>query len=90
MIFGPKIFWIENICVSEKYFGSKQNLGLKKFGPKTFWSTKIMNPKKLGPNSLVQIRPVTVDILLIWTNVASAYMFPGQMFGQNWVSFKCI
>ena len=47
---------------------------LKKFCLRTFWSTKIMNPKKLGPKSLVEIGPVTAEILLIWTNVTRAYV----------------
>ena len=46
---------------------------LKNFGPKIFFSTKIMPPpKKNGPKSMVKIRPVTSEILLIWTNVAWA------------------
>ena len=60
--------------VVKKKFGSEKNFGLKKFGPGAFWPTKIMNPKKLGPKSLVKIRPVTAEILLIWTNVARAYV----------------
>ena len=63
------------LCPKE-YFWSEQNSGLKKFGPRTFWPTKI---EKLGPKSLVKIGPVTAEILLIWTNVTTAYMLPGQM-----------
>ena len=55
-IVDPKIVGLK-IC------GFEKNLSLKKFGPKTFWSTKIIIPKKLGPKSLVK-----------WTNVARAYV----------------
>ena len=37
-------------------------------------STKIKAPKKLGPKSLVSIESVTVEIFLIWTNVARTYV----------------
>ena len=36
---------------------------------KEFQSTKIEAPQKLGPKSLVKIRSVRSDILLIWKNV---------------------
>ena len=50
-----------------------KNLGLRKVGPRIFWSTKIMTPETLGPKSVVKIGPVTAEIYLIWTNVARAY-----------------
>ena len=37
-------------------------------GQKEFWPTKIEAPKKLGAKSLVKIRSVKSEILLIWTN----------------------
>ena len=74
---GLKTLGPKKILVLKKNFGSKKNLVLKKFGPRTFWPTKFMNPKKLGPKSLVKIGQVIVEILLIWTNVARAYV--GQM-----------
>ena len=49
-------------------------MGLKNFGPRTFWPPKIINPKKLGPKSVVKIGPVTAKILLIWANVTRAYV----------------
>ena len=55
-----------------KKFSFQKNLALKKFCPRTVWPTKIITPKKLGPKSLVKIGPVTVEILLIWTNVTRA------------------
>ena len=77
---GQKFFWFESFLLLDKNAGPKnlslktisgwKNLGLKKFCPRTFWPTKIRNPKKLGPKSLVKIGPVTAEILLIWTNVA--------------------
>ena len=44
-------------------------MSLKKFGSRTFWSTKIMTTIKLVPKSLVKIGVVTAEILLIWTNI---------------------
>ena len=38
-------------------------------GQKEFWPTKIEALKKLGAKSLVKIRSVKSEILLIWTNV---------------------
>ena len=38
-------------------------------GPKQFWSKK-WRPQKILSKSLVKIRSVTTEILLIWTNVA--------------------
>ena len=71
---GLKQFWVEKLLGLKKFgveknFGLAKNLGLKKFCPRTFWSTKIV-----GPKSLVKIGPVTTEILLIWTNVARAYV----------------
>ena len=57
------------------------------FGPRTFWPTKIMNPKNLGPKSLVKIGPVTAEILLIWTNVAR-HMLPGILHGSKILPLK--
>ena len=71
MIWGPKKLLFKKLkkkkMVSEKS-GSKED------GPKTFCSTKIMTPCKLGPKSLVKIGPVTAEILLIWTNFARVYV----------------
>ena len=39
------------LCPKE-YFWSEQNSGLKKFGPRTFWPTKIMTFRKLSLNKL--------------------------------------
>ena len=57
------------LCPKE-YFWSEQNSGLKKFGPRTFWPTKII---KIGSKKFSQFGPVTPEILLIWTNVARKY-----------------
>ena len=46
---------------------------IKKFGLKSFWSTRTMTQKELGPNSLVKIDRVIAEILLIWINVTRAY-----------------
>ena len=76
--FGFKIFLGSNknaapkILSPQKILGPKK-LSLKKFVSRTFWSTKIMSPKKLGPKSSVKTGPVTAQILLIWTNGARAY-----------------
>ena len=73
-----------------------------KFGPRTFKSTKFITHQNWGPKSLVKIGPVTAEILMMWTNVARAYMLPGQMspsfkhgpkilplkFGQNQDSYN--
>ena len=73
-------FWVQRKIDFEIFFGSNKLWALikfcvlKKFCPRTFWSTKIMTPKKLGPKSLVKIGPVTAEILLIWTNVTRAYV----------------
>ena len=65
---GPKKFGFEKfLCL--KNFLSENNLGRKKFYRRTFSSTKIM-----GPKSLVKIGPVTAEILMIWANVARAYV----------------
>ena len=45
-----------------------------------------MTPKKFGPKSLVKIGPATSEILLIWTNVARAYV--GQMSPWQLASFE--
>ena len=66
--FGPVKFLVSILGVLIK-FGV-----LKKFCPRIFWSTKILNKKKLGPKSLLKIVPVTAEILLIWTNVTRAYV----------------
>ena len=55
-------------------FGPKEYLGQKKFASK-----RIKAPIKLGPKSLVEIRSVTAEILLILTNVTLAYMLPREM-----------
>ena len=60
---GPEKFWIEKIFWARKRF-----LGWK------ILVHRNQSPKKLGPKSLVKIRPVTAKILLIWTNVARAYV----------------
>ena len=52
---------------------AKKNVVHKMFGSKEIWSTKIKATKKLGAKSLVQIKSVTIDILLIWTNDAMTY-----------------
>ena len=73
---GPMILWFQKnfgpckFLVSDKDFRSKINLDPKKFDPNKFWSTKITAPKKLLPKSLVNIWPVTAEILLLWTDVA--------------------
>ena len=74
-----KIVGLQNFAfkgnLSSKFFlGPIKLLVLKKFCPRTFWSTKIMTPKKFGPKSLVKIGPVTAETLLIWTNVTRAYL----------------
>ena len=52
---------------------------VQKFGPlKKCWvkkqklSLKMFGPQKSGPKSLVKIRPVTAEILQIWTKAARA------------------
>ena len=65
-----KLFWPEkefeklldpktNFGQKQFWAGSEKNVGLKKFGHKIFWS-----PKKT----------VTVEILLIWTNIAMTFL----------------
>ena len=57
----------------QKEFRSKR-FGYKKFlGPKRMWSTKIKAPKIVS-KYLVKIGSVTVEILLIWTNVPRTYV----------------
>ena len=89
-ILFPKSFKFKNFLgpikiAGSKMFGHEIILGLKKFwvrkkfGSKEIWSKKILvhknyDPKKLGPKCLVKIGPVTAEILLIWTNVARAYV----------------
>ena len=50
-------------------FGPRKYLGQKKCCPK-----RIKALKKLGPKSLVKIRSVTAEILLMWLNVARNYV----------------
>ena len=101
---GPMILWFQKnfgpyrFFVSDKDFRSEINLDPKKFDPNKVWSTKITALKKLVPKSLVNIGPVTADILLIWTHVAwkNVTMTVGSVkdgprdlpikFGQNLVS----
>ena len=71
IILGPLEFLVQNFLALNKCLVQNR---IKKFGPKTFWSTKIMTPKKLGQKCLVKIRPITVEILMIWANVARAYV----------------
>ena len=71
---GPNILNPKKMLDLKNNLSPKEFLGLKKFGPRTFWSTQIMKPKILGPKCLVKIRPVTAEILPIWTNVARAYV----------------
>ena len=63
-----------------KNFGFNTFAGPKIFGLRRIWSVKIISPKKLDPKSLIKIGPVVAEILLIWTNIARAYILPGQMF----------
>ena len=67
------IFFGSNKISGLKTLGPNKILCLEMFCPRTFWSTKIMPPKRLGPKSLVKIGLVTAEILLIWTNVTRAY-----------------
>ena len=63
-----------------KFFGGsilldKNILNQTSLDPNTFLDPKLFRPKKLRPTkigykSLVKIRSVTAEILLIWTNVA--------------------
>ena len=53
----------------------------KENGSKELWSKNIFlhkkyapPPKKNGPKSMVKIRPVTSEILFVWTNVTMAYV----------------
>ena len=71
-----KTFGFEKILWSEIL--AEINVGLNNFGLRTFLSTQIINPKKLGSKSLVKIGTVTAEIWLIRTNVAR-HMLPGQM-----------
>ena len=84
-IVGLRQLWVRRKYEFEIFFGSNKISGLKTLGPdkccvlkkfcqRTFWSTKIMTPKKFGPISLVKIGPVTYEILFIWTNVTMAYV----------------
>ena len=57
-----------------KRISGPKKLGLKKFGPRTFWSTKIMTPKKCVLEILVKIGPLVAEIFLIWTIVTRAYI----------------
>ena len=54
--------------MGKKNFGLEKNLGQKKV--QKFWSTKIKAFKKSGSKSLVKIRSVIAEILLIRTKVA--------------------
>ena len=68
-------------------FGSEKPWVQKISGSKEDWSKikAIKAPKKLGQKRSVKIRSVTVtEILLIWTNVASACMLQGQMSHDSW------
>ena len=69
----------------KKNLGLKEIFGLKTLGPnkllclekvlsKDILVHKNYDPKKLGQKCLVKIRPVTAEILLIWTNVTTAYV----------------
>ena len=60
---------VKKDCMVQEIFRSKEVWPKKKF-----WPRKIMAPKKLGPKCLVKIGPLTAEILLIWTNVARAYV----------------
>ena len=73
--FTPKqIYWAKK-CWAPKNFGLKKYFGSEKdFWFEKFWSTEIKALKKLGPKSLVKVGSVTVEILLIWTNVARTYV----------------
>ena len=78
ILLRPKFIKQENFGL-KKMLALKKNLCLNKFGSKqvlskTFWSTKIMTPKKLGQKSFVKMGPVTAEILQIWTNTTKAYV----------------
>ena len=52
------------------------------FGPKNY------DRQKIGQHFFVKIKPITAEIMMIWTNVAMAYMFPWQMSLWQLASFK--
>ena len=70
---------VHKIFEFKKFFGFNKIADLKfwvwkRFCPRTFWSTKLMTPKKLGTKSFIKIGPVSAEILLISTNVTRAYV----------------
>ena len=72
-----KNFWFAKFFESDKIAGP-QILGPKNFGPNLLSNNilvhKNYDPKKLDSKSLVKIAPATAEILVIWTNVAGAYV----------------
>ena len=67
---GEKI-WLKNIQV-KRLFDPNIILVKRSFVQKKCWFTKIKAPKKCGPKILVV--SISADILLIWRNVAWAYI----------------
>ena len=73
---GPKEVCLKEVVwkyVEKKNFESKKYLGLKKFGPKKCGLQRLRPPKVVS-KYLVKIGSVTVEILLIWTNVPRTYV----------------
>ena len=68
-----KKIWVWNKFLVWKVLGSKK-FGLKKLCLKTFWSQNTLTPKKVVTKSLVKIEAVTAETLLMWKNVARAYV----------------
>ena len=80
-IFGTTNFLVQQIFLRQKSKNIRYKIIWSKiFGSKEVffqnkcWSTKIKNPKKLGPKIFVKIGSVTAEIMVTWTNVAGTYI----------------
>ena len=72
--FTQQIVGTTNIWVQKVKKIGYQKVWQKKYLGKNVGQQDLKPPKKLGPKSLVKLRLVTSEILLIWINVTRTYV----------------